>query len=98
VRSYLDSAGKHGLSAFEAIHRAFTGNLWMPPIAQAPDSHSHRPSPIIRIPSECVLFKAELISNKGPWTGINDVDVAEYIDWLNQRRLHGELGHVTPAE
>lgn len=35
VRSYLDSARKHGLSAFEAIHRAFTGNLWMPPIAQS---------------------------------------------------------------
>jgi transposase len=34
VRSYLDSARKHGLSAFEAIHRAFTGDLWMPPIAQ----------------------------------------------------------------
>ncbi|MGH3802791.1 MAG: IS66 family transposase [Pseudonocardiaceae bacterium] len=34
VRSYLDSARKHGLSAFEAIHRAFTGNLWMPPIQQ----------------------------------------------------------------
>lgn len=35
VRSYLDSARKHGLGAFEAIHRAFTGNLWMPPIEQA---------------------------------------------------------------
>jgi len=34
VRSYLDSARKHGISAFEAIHRAFTGTLWMPPIAQ----------------------------------------------------------------
>ncbi|MCY0924156.1 IS66 family transposase [Streptomyces sp. H27-G5] len=34
VRSYLDSARKHGLSAFETIHRAFTGNLWMPPIEQ----------------------------------------------------------------
>ncbi|MER6076537.1 integrase core domain-containing protein [Streptomyces sp. NPDC001817] len=48
------------------------------------------------------LFKAELIRNKGPWTGINDIDieiaVAEYIDWFNQRRLHGELGHITPAE
>jgi putative transposase len=46
------------------------------------------------------LFKAELIRNKGPWTGINDVEiaVAEYIDWFNRRRLHGELGHVTPAE
>jgi hypothetical protein len=27
VRSYLDSARKHGLSAFDAIRRAFTGNL-----------------------------------------------------------------------
>ena len=46
------------------------------------------------------LFKAELIRNKGPWTGINDVEiaVAEYVDWFNQRRLHGELGHITPAE
>jgi transposase len=35
VRSYLDSARKHGLSAFKAIHRAFTGTLWMPPIEQA---------------------------------------------------------------
>lgn len=46
------------------------------------------------------LFKAELIRNRGPWAGINDVEiaVAEYIDWFNQRRLHGELGHITPAE
>lgn len=35
VRSYLDSARKHGLNAFDAIRRAFTGNLWMPPIALA---------------------------------------------------------------
>jgi transposase len=33
VRSYLDSARKHGLNAFDAIHRAFTSNLWMPPVA-----------------------------------------------------------------
>jgi putative transposase len=46
------------------------------------------------------LFKAELIRNKGPWTGIGDVEVAvaEYVDWFNQRKLHGELGHVPPAE
>ena len=35
VRSYLDSACKHGLGAFEAIRRAFTGEVWMPPIAMA---------------------------------------------------------------
>ncbi|MFL6162267.1 MAG: IS3 family transposase [Jatrophihabitantaceae bacterium] len=46
------------------------------------------------------LFKAELIRNKGPWRGIDDVEiaVAEYIDWFNHRRLHGEIGLVPPAE
>jgi transposase len=33
VRSYLDSARKHGLGACEAIQRALVGKLWMPPIA-----------------------------------------------------------------
>jgi putative transposase len=46
------------------------------------------------------LFKAELIRNRGPWRSIDDLEiaVAEYIDWYNYRRLHGEIGHVPPAE
>lgn len=46
------------------------------------------------------LFKAELVRNKGPWRGIDDLEiaVAEYIDWYNHRRLHGEVGMVPPAE
>lgn len=46
------------------------------------------------------LYKAELVRNRGPWHSINDVEIAtaEYIDWFNQRRLHGELQHVPPAE
>lgn len=48
------------------------------------------------------LFKAELIRNrhKGPWRGIDDLEiaVAEYIDWFNHRRIHGEIGYVPPAE
>nr|MCW2728861.1 integrase [Aeromicrobium sp.] len=36
----------------------------------------------------------------GGWKSVRDVEiaVAEYIDWFNHRRLHGELGHVPPAE
>jgi putative transposase len=46
------------------------------------------------------LFKAELVRNRGPWNGINDLElaVAEYIDWYNHRRLHGELGLIPSVE
>ncbi len=51
------------------------------------------------------LFKAECIRNpvmrpQGGWTSISEVEiaVAEYVDWFNHRRLHGEIGLVPPAE
>jgi putative transposase len=46
------------------------------------------------------IFKAELIRNRGPWTSIDDLEiaVAEYVDWYNHRRLHGELKLIPPAE
>lgn len=46
------------------------------------------------------LYKAELIRNKGPWKGIDDLEIAtaEYVDWYNHRRLHGELGLIPPVE
>ncbi|MCV7624699.1 IS3 family transposase [Micrococcus luteus] len=46
------------------------------------------------------LFKAELIRNKGPFKSIEDLEiaVAEYIDWFNHRRAHGEIRLVPPVE
>jgi hypothetical protein len=51
------------------------------------------------------LFKAECIRNpvmrpKGGWKNVTDIEiaVAEYVDWYNHRRLHGEIGLVPPAE
>jgi putative transposase len=51
------------------------------------------------------LFKAECIRNPvmrphGGWASVRDVEiaVAEFVDWFNHRRLHGEIGHVPPAE
>ncbi|MBX4171622.1 IS3 family transposase [Rhodococcus sp. DMU2021] len=51
------------------------------------------------------LFKAECIGNPvmrphGGWRGVEEVEwaVAEYIDWFDHRRLHGEIDHVPPAE
>lgn len=50
------------------------------------------------------LVKGELINNpvsrgRG-WYSIRDVEiaVAEYVDWYNHRRVHGQLGQHTPAE
>ncbi|MBP2412458.1 hypothetical protein JOF48_001257 [Arthrobacter stackebrandtii] len=33
-------------------------------------------------------------------TGINDLEiaVAEYVDWYDHRRLHGEIGYIPPVE
>ncbi len=46
------------------------------------------------------LYKTELVRNRGPWKGLDDLELAtlEWVDWYNHRRLHGELGHVPPAE
>ena len=51
------------------------------------------------------LFKAECIRNRVMrpqcgWKNVGDVElaVAEYIDWFNHRRLHGEIGLIPPAE
>jgi len=46
------------------------------------------------------LFKTELIYNKGPWGGLDDVEFGslEWVDWWNNRRLLEPIGMVPPAE
>jgi putative transposase len=46
------------------------------------------------------LYKAELIGPRGPWRTADQVELAtlEWVGWWNQRRLHGALDHVPPAE
>lgn len=46
------------------------------------------------------LFKTEVIRNKGPWRGLDDVEFAtlEWVDWWNNRRLLGPIGMISPAE
>lgn len=46
------------------------------------------------------LYKAELIGRHGPWRTASQVELAtlEWVGWWNQRRLHGALDHITPAE
>ncbi|MGW1658181.1 integrase core domain-containing protein, partial [Streptomyces atratus] len=35
-----------------------------------------------------------------PWKSLAQVELAtaEWTDWYNHRRLHGEIGHVPPGE
>ena len=46
------------------------------------------------------LYKAELIGPRGSWRTTEQVELATlaWVRWWNQRRLHGALDHVPPAE
>lgn len=51
------------------------------------------------------LFKAECVRNpvmrpSGGWKSVDDLEIkiAEYVEWYNHKRLHGELDHVPPVE
>ena len=46
------------------------------------------------------LYKAELVRNRGPWRGLDDLELAtlEWVDWFNQRRLFEAHGQIPPAE
>ena len=46
------------------------------------------------------LFKTEVIKPQRPWKTLSHVELAtaEWVDWYNHRRLHGEIGHIPPVE
>ena len=46
------------------------------------------------------LYKTELVRNRGPWRGLDDLEYAtlEWVDWFNYRRLFEAHGQIPPAE
>ncbi|WNZ10293.1 IS3 family transposase [Streptomyces sp. 11x1] len=46
------------------------------------------------------LYKTELIKPQRPWRTLSQVELAtaEWVDWYNHSRLHGEIGHIPPVE
>ena len=46
------------------------------------------------------LYKTELIKRRTSWRTLAAVELAtaEWVDWYNNRRLHGEIGHIPPIE
>lgn len=46
------------------------------------------------------LYKTELIRRRGPWRTLEHVELAtaEWVNWWNERRLHGATDNLPPAE
>jgi len=46
------------------------------------------------------LYKTELIRQRGPWRGLEDVEIAtlEWVWWYNHHRLLEPIGYIPPAE
>jgi putative transposase len=46
------------------------------------------------------LYNTELIRQRGPWRTLEHVELAtaEWVNWWNQRRLHGATDNLPPAE
>jgi putative transposase len=46
------------------------------------------------------LYKAELITMRGPWRSVEDVELATlaWVHWWNTSRLHSSIGDIPPTE
>jgi putative transposase len=46
------------------------------------------------------LYKSELITMRGPWRSVDDVELAtlSWVHWWNTSRLHSAIGDVPPVE
>ena len=46
------------------------------------------------------LYKTELVRNRGPWRGLDDLELAtlEWVDRFNHRRIFHELGRIPSPE
>ena len=46
------------------------------------------------------LYKSELITIRGPWHTVDDVELAtlNWVHWWNTTRLHTAIGHIPPDE
>ena len=60
------------------------------------DSWGTKPKPMF----EKTERWSSALSREAALAGINHLEtaVAEYVDWFNHRRLHGEIDHVPPVE
>jgi putative transposase len=78
-----------------SLHRA-PGRGWRRPLGRSRgDSYDNALAETV-----VGLYKTELIRRRGPWRTLEHVELAtaEWMDWWNQRRLHGAIDNLPPAE
>ncbi|WP_252342426.1 integrase core domain-containing protein, partial [Escherichia coli] len=80
----------NGLYKAEVIHR----KSWKASTGSTGDSYDNAMAESIN-----GLYKAEVIHRKS-WKNRAEVELATltWVDWYNNRRLLGRLGHIPPAE
>ena len=46
------------------------------------------------------LYKTETVKKRAPWRTVDELELAtaRWVEWWNQRRLHGAIGDVPPSE
>ena len=46
------------------------------------------------------LYKTELVRRRGPWRTAEELELATllYVEWFNAKRIHSEIGDLTPEE
>jgi transposase InsO family protein len=83
------------------------GDPWPFSLQQA----APRPAPLLagsvgdsfgNAPAETIngLFKAKVIWRQRSWPSVSAVEMAtlRWVDWFNNHRLFGPIGHIPPAE
>ncbi|MFE7816372.1 integrase core domain-containing protein [Streptomyces sp. NPDC057433] len=76
-------------------------STWTLPASRPRSAPSATPTTVSALMESTIgLFKTELIKPGRPWRTLSQVELAtaEWIDWYCHRRLHGEIGHIPPAE
>ena len=72
------------------------------PASRQVNNHGRVPAPTGSDAESIIgLYKTELLRNRGPWRGLDDLELAtpERVDWFNHRRLnHHNVRRVPPAE
>lgn len=80
--------------AMTYTQRLAEANL-VPSVGSVGDSHDNALAETIN-----GLYKAEVICRRRSWPSVSAVEMAtlHWVDWFNNHRLFGPIGHIPPAE